>query len=229
MLRFSLLGAAAVTEALAFNAAFAGLGASFDYPGILRHPAAEVLAAFADGGPALILIWYGFALTSLAFIPLALGLALKDRPVLALPVAAAILGALAGLAQAIGLLRWTFVIPSLAAHPGADADLAFMLLNQYGGVAIGEHLGQMLTAGFLATMALIGFAEGARIRAAIAAASAAAILIGTGEGLMLALGRDTGPLPLFAVAGYLGLSLWLAAEGLARLRRPAPAATLAAA
>jgi Domain of unknown function (DUF4386) len=58
-----------------------------------------------------------------------------------------------GIVQAVGLFRWVFVVPSLArAYAATDAGPAervaiaqtFNALNQYGGVALGEHLGQIL-------------------------------------------------------------------------------------
>ena len=51
----TLLGAAALSLAIAFNLPFALLASSFDYPDILRRPAGEVLDAFAAGGAPLIL------------------------------------------------------------------------------------------------------------------------------------------------------------------------------
>jgi len=44
-----------VVVPLAFNAAFARLAATFDYPDVLRHPTSEVLAKFREGGTALVL------------------------------------------------------------------------------------------------------------------------------------------------------------------------------
>jgi hypothetical protein len=113
----TLLGAAALILAIAFNLPFALLASSFDYPDILRRPAGEVLDAFAAGGAPMILTWYAFALSAvgLIFFAPALALATADwnrRPGLA--ISAALMGALAGLAQAIGLFRWVFAVPSLA-------------------------------------------------------------------------------------------------------------------
>ena len=115
---------ALVGLAIAFNLPYAYLGAAFDYPNILRKPPAEILAAFTAGGPMLILAWYGFALAALAFIPVGLAHAMsKDRlrTAPALAISAAILGALAGLTQAMGLLRWVMVVPELA--QSGDAQL----------------------------------------------------------------------------------------------------------
>jgi hypothetical protein len=53
----------------------------------------------------------------------------------------------------IGLLRWTFVVPVLAKAfvsasdeaTKAAAMIAFKTIHQYGGVILGEHLGQLFT------------------------------------------------------------------------------------
>ncbi len=224
----SLLGAAALSLAIAFNLPFALLAASFDYPDILRRPAGEVLDAFAAGGPTLILTWYGFALSAVGLILFAPALALTTadwtrRPGLA--VAAALMGSLAGIAQAIGLFRWVFAVPALAtlhADPATDAatkaslETAFTLLNGWGGVAIGEHLGQILTLAWVALAALQALSirqRFARPAAAVAALSVAGIGIGLGEGLSLALGHEAPLLAMATVAGYLAFSLWLLITG----------------
>jgi hypothetical protein len=54
---------------LAYNAAFALLGRAFDYPNILRRPTSEILDRFAAGGTRLIMLWWGFALTAVLFVP----------------------------------------------------------------------------------------------------------------------------------------------------------------
>lgn len=70
------------------------------------------------------------------------------------------------------------------------AERAFEILNQYCGIAIGEHLGQLLTAAFVATLALLQAGEGSRITAPIGFVTALDIAIGTSEGLAIALGRS---------------------------------------
>jgi hypothetical protein len=213
-----LLGVATIATAVAFNVAFARLAATFDYPDILRAPADEVLDAFAAGGAPLILTWYAFALSAIAMIPVALGLALS-RGLTPLRAAAAILGALAGTVQAIGLLRWVFAVPLLAAIEG-ERGTAFLVLNQWGGVAVGEHLGYLLTAGFLGTMAVAERADGSRLRPALAGVSAVLILLGAGEGLALVLGGSGAVFSAASVAGYVGFSAWLVMVGLAHLAGP---------
>lgn len=220
-----LTGLAAMALAVGFNLPFARLAAIYDYPDILRRPAGEALTRFAAGGPGLILTWHAFALAALALAPLAVALAvtpgrIATRPGLA--IGAAVFGVTAGVMQAVGLWRWVFVVPSLArAHAASDAtpearaaaERAFEVLNLYGGVAIGEHLGQLLTALFVLCLSAAQRAEGRPILAAIGFATAAAIAFGTGEGLAIALGRAGGIFALGTIAGYLGLTLWLFATG----------------
>lgn len=209
---------------------FAVLGATFDYPQVLRRPSGEVLDLFAAGGSGLVLTWHGFALSALLLVPFVFAFALtpervRARPALAIGAAAA--GALSGLAQAIGLWRWVFVVPGLArvhadAGSGADAKIAaertFDLLNQYGGVAIGEHLGQTLLAVFVAGVALLQWSERAKVSASIGFAAAAAILGGTGEGLAIALGGSGEAFAVSTIGGFLGLTVWLIVSGAGLVR-----------
>ena len=64
------------------------------------------------------------------------------------------IGVLAGLVQMLGLLRWVYLVPSLArmnADPGVEsgqrqANVAvFRAMHQYLGVGVGEHLGYLFT------------------------------------------------------------------------------------
>ncbi len=226
--RRPLVGLAAIALGIGFNLPYLRLAATYDYPEILRRPAAEALDGFAAGGPGLILTWHAFALAALALAPLAIALAitperLASRPGLA--IGAAVFGALAGVMQAVGLWRWVFVVPALArAHADGSAEAmqaaerAFEILNLYGGVAIGEHLGQLLTALFVLCLAALQTLEGRRIIGALGLVTAAAIALGTGEGLAIALGRTGDGFALGTVAGYLGLTLWLILTGAALLR-----------
>lgn len=220
----------ALALAVAFNVPFSILAATYDYPDVLRRPAGEALDLFAAGGASLILTWHAFALTALALVPVAIALSITpkriaERPALA--IGAAIAGALAGLAQAIGLWRWVFVVPGLArthADPNAApetrfaAEQAFAVLNQYGGLAIGEHLGQVLTAAFVFMLACLQWSERARIASVVGFCAAAAIAIGTGEGLAIALQQSGELFSLVTIAGFLGLTLWLIVTGIGLMR-----------
>jgi hypothetical protein len=231
----TLLGLAALLLAIGFNLPFALLAARFDYPDILRHPAGEVLQSFAAGGPGLVLTWYAFALSAVAlgiFAP-ALALSTADwtrSPGLA--VAAALAGALAGLAQAIGLFRWVFAVPGMAAayvEPGADAATraalaaGFDLMNRWGGVAVGEHLGQILTLLWVALAARQAWTLRQRLSrpgAVLATLAVAGIGVGLGEGLAVALGTEAPLLAMATVAGFIALSLWLVVLGAGLIAHP---------
>src|SRR5215207_1259726 len=92
---------------IAFNAAFAALAKAFDYPDILRRPTGEVLQRFRDGGAALVLLWWGFAMTAVLFAPLAVLLAstLPGADPVLLTIGATV-GVLAAAVQFLGLIRW---------------------------------------------------------------------------------------------------------------------------
>jgi len=140
---------------IGFNTLFAGLAVTFDYPGILRRPTAEVLERFRRGGTRLLLLWWGFAMMPVLLAVLAAilpdALLGADPTLLGLGI---VVGVLAAIVQVLGLIRWPFVVPYLArVHAEADAaparrdavEVVFQALHRYLGVAVGEHLGLLLT------------------------------------------------------------------------------------
>lgn len=134
------------------NVAYGVLVATFGYDDILREPVAVILEKFAAGGAGLIMAWALFAWSALVFV-FAAGLvakALADRHRVYVGFFT-VFGVASGIVQAIGLFRWVFAVPPLAAqYPAASAaeqaaiTQVFQALNQYGGVALGEHIGQLL-------------------------------------------------------------------------------------
>ena len=148
----TLVGILLIALPVAFNVAFAALARAFDYPDILRRPTSEILERFRAGGSRLVTLWWAFAMTALAFAPVAvLVSAVLDGDATVLRLAATV-GVLAGLVQLLGLLRWPFLVPYLA-RVDADAsparreavDVVFQAFHRYLGVAVGEHLGYLLT------------------------------------------------------------------------------------
>jgi hypothetical protein len=148
-------GAFFILLALAFNAFFLLLGRRFDYPDILRRPTDEILSRFQAGGVTLKLLWYGFMLTAVLLIPVAvlLGQVLARDGLEIVPVATT-MGVLAGLVQFVGLARWPFLVPALAranADPAATkatreaTTVAFESFHRYLGIGIGECLGYLFT------------------------------------------------------------------------------------
>jgi hypothetical protein len=201
---------------VAFNAAFAALAKRFDYPDVLRRPTRDVLASFRDGGTSLQLLWWAFALTAVLLAPLVVlfAAALPDADPTLLSVATT-LGVLAAAVQFLGLIRWPFLVPFLAEQEDSEAvDLVFQAFNRYLGVAVGEHLGYLLT-GAWTTLAGIALLETSVWLGVLG------ILIG--PALMLCslefVGRGTG----WTVAErltppvYVAWSLWLIATGVVLL------------
>jgi hypothetical protein len=214
---------------VAFNIAFGVLAATFDYPDILRRPTHEVLARFHEGGTKLILWWWIFALTAAALAPLAVLLAQAiDGARGTLLIVGATIGVLAGLVQLLGLIRWPFLVPYLArvdadrdASPAQreTVDIVFQSFNRYLGVAVGEHLGYLLTGtwtvlvgiAFTQTTAAPGWLgiPGVVIGAALAMCSLEFVGPAERDGWKLA--------ATFTPITYIAWSMWLVACGIALL------------
>ena len=125
----------------------------FDYPDILRQDAGLILTKFHDGGASLIFVWFLFAILGLPFIPAYVLIGQKLESRFNFVRWATTLGVISVIVQMIGLLRWTFVVPVLANNFVAAASeatkesnkVAFQTIHQFGGVLLGEHLGQLFT------------------------------------------------------------------------------------
>jgi hypothetical protein len=232
-------GLGLVVLGVGMNIPFAVLGATFDYPDILRRPTADVLVRFQAGGPALIATWYAFAAAALGLGPVAIivhdvlapGDGRRGSSGLRL---ATLAGLGAGLVQAMGLVRWVFVVPVLArtyANSAADeatraaAVVAFESLHQFAGVALGEHLGQMGTAVWAALVARELRQRGGfpRWTAWVGFGGAGLITLGLVEGFATVVAFDPGLLGLATPVGYIALSVWMVAVGVNFIRRPVDA------
>lgn len=150
-----LAGIFFIVGAILVNAPYTLLIVNFDYPAILRQPTAEILTKFHAGGNALIYTWFAFAWVGL---PMLFGATMLKRileneqsPFLE---TATTLGVIGFIVQVVGLLRWVFVVPVLArlfTDPTADSatkasiSAVFIAVHQYGGVILGEHIGQFFT------------------------------------------------------------------------------------
>lgn len=132
---------------------------TFGYPDILREDPGLILTRFSAGGPALIWTWLAFALVGLPllFADMLIGQRLEQKHSVVRP--ATTLGIIGLIVQMVGLLRWTFVVPVLAKNYATGNDMvreaskvAFQTIHQYGGVVLGEHLGQLFTIGWTLMM-----------------------------------------------------------------------------
>ncbi|HEY6568249.1 MAG TPA: DUF4386 domain-containing protein [Actinomycetota bacterium] len=218
-------GVLLIVAPLWFNTTFGLLGKRFEYPDILRRPADEILDRFRAGGSSLILLWWTFMLSGLLMIAavVVLGQSLGLTGIVPLAVT---IGVLAGLVQMLGLLRWVYLVPSLArAHadsslsPGErEAGIAvFRAMHQYLGVGVGEHLGYLFTGlwSVLTGIAIVG-------RSALPTWLGWVGIV-VGAGLMIASAEFLGPNEErgWSLAGsaipflYIAWSLWLLAMGVA--------------
>ena len=125
----------------------------FDYPDILRQDPGFILTKFHEGGASLIFIWFLFAILGIPLIIAYILIGQKLENKLSFVRWATTLGVISGIAQIIGLLRWTFVVPILssnfvtAVNEGSKESIktVFQAVHQFGGVLLGEHIGQLFT------------------------------------------------------------------------------------
>jgi Domain of unknown function (DUF4386) len=219
-------GVVLIVAPLWFNANFALLGKRFEYPDILRRSTSEILERFRAGGSSLILLWWAFMLSGLLLIvgAVLLGQVLGLEGVV---LVATIFGVLAGLVQMLGLLRWVYLVPTLArayADPTLTPDqqevqaAVFRAMHQYLGVGVGEHLGYLFTGIW---SLLIGIAV-------IGDGTALPVWVGwpgivIGSGLVIGSAEFLGPNEErgWSLAGaaipilYIAWSVWLLAMGVA--------------
>ena len=215
-----LTGILLILTPIAFNVFFTLLSVTFEYPDILREPTGHVLRSFEAGGSSLVAIWYGFVLTAVLFVPLAVlvhgVLAREDTPYMAVATA---FGVVAGAVQFLGLVRWPFLVPYLAevyldpASSGAareSAAVVFQAFNRYAGVGVGENLGYLFTGLWTALVALAMFGSALRFArwvALLGVVSAVGIVVG----MLEPVGFE--PAANVVVVGYILWSIWLAVTG----------------
>ncbi len=126
---------------------------TFAYPDILREDAGTILTKFHNGGSSLILTWWAFSILGLPLLIAYILIGQKFENRLGFIRWATTLGVISGIVQIIGLLRWVFVVPVIARNYVLSADTAiknaaiisFQTIHQFGGVLLGEHIGQLFT------------------------------------------------------------------------------------
>jgi len=221
----TLTGLLLILLPIAFNATFFLLQRAFEYPDILRKPTEYVLRRFKEGGVPLRRLWYAFAFSAVLFTPVPVMVQQVFQPdapwYLAVGTA---LGVLAGAVQFLGLIRWPFLVPSLAdmyTQPEStqatrdSVAVVFQAFHRYSGVAIGEHLGYIFTSSWTILLCI-----------AVVQTEMVNPLFGW-LGVVPALGGLVGVLEVtgFKAAGminaisYILWSVWLIAFGIALLVR----------
>src|SRR5215210_4998792 len=189
-----LAGVILILTPVAFNVFFTLLTVTFEYPDILREPTDHILRQFDACGGGLVAIWYGFMLTAVLFVPLAVlvhkVLVRQSTPYMAVATA---FGVVAGVVQFLGLVRWPFLVPYLAdtyLDPASSeatresVTVVFQSFNHYAGVGVGENLGYLFTSLWTVLVALAMFGSPLPFRrwlGLLGVVSAACILVGTLE------------------------------------------------
>jgi len=126
---------------------------TFNYPDILRQESGIILTQFHQGGSSLIYTWFAFALLGLPLLVAYSLIGQKLEPGIPQMKWVTTIGIISGVVQIIGLLRWVFVVPLLATEfvntssPSKQEaiEISFKVIHQFGGVLLGEHLGQLFT------------------------------------------------------------------------------------
>lgn len=221
----TITGILLVAAPLLFMGAFTLLQINFEYPDILRQPAATVLEKFAQGGSGLMANWYAMLFSAILFIPIAVLLHpfLNRRDAWYLPLAT-VFGVLAGVVQMLGFVRWPFLVPGLARSyldPAASlasreaVSVVFSAFNQYAGVGVGEHLGYLFTAlwSILIGLAMLASPIFPKWLGWIGILSGLGILLGVFEPAGLAWAGMVNAL------AYILWALWLLVSGIYLLRR----------
>jgi hypothetical protein len=210
---------------IAFNVTFLMLGRAFEYPAILRKPTDYILRQFKAGGASLRRLWYAFTFSTILFTPVPVMVQQVFQPDVPwfLAVGTAI-GVLAGAVQFLGLIRWPFLVNTLAdiyTRPTSTQStrdavaVVFEAFHRYAGVAIGEHLGYIFTSTWtvLLCAAIISTQLVSPLYGWLGILPAIGILMGVFE--------ETGfeSAGLINAVSYILWSLWLIAFGVALLLR----------
>lgn len=186
----------------------------FDYPDILRKSTGEILTQFHNGGSHLIYTWLAFALVGLPLLKAAVLIGQKHQDTYSFVKWGTTLGIVGFVVQIIGLLRWTFVVPVLANDYVTGNELtkaasvtAFKVIHQFGGVLLGEHLGQLFSITWTIMIAVLFlrmklFPKGLHYFGIIAS-----VIYLTAQAELL--NTVIPDFPYFGLSGFLGSTLWL--------------------
>ncbi len=207
-------GVLLIIGALGVFVPYSILTITFEYPDILRQEVGVVLTKFHEGGTGLIVTWWLFAILGLpllvAYKPLGQQLTDKSDSIGWLTS----VGILGLVTQMVGLLRWSFVVPLLASnyylgddHAKEMAKALFQVVHQYGGVVLGEHLGQVFTVAW--AVGITRVLQSARL------APRWMSVLGYGSSFIYLLAQAElfatviPAFPVWDLAGLIGSTLWL--------------------
>lgn len=150
-----------VVHIVAMFAGFMALGPAFEFPDVLRYPAPERFAMFAENQSVIRSTYWVLMMTGITQIVIAILLYHVVRaPSNTAATQALIFGTLAGFCQALGFGRWVILIPYLVAEAAdpEQAQMAAMLegaFNHYSGMLVGEHIANICWGAWLASICIV--------------------------------------------------------------------------
>lgn len=124
----------------------------FNYPEVLRENTDKILLSFHNSGSSLVLIWLAFSLLGLLLLEAVVLIGQKFESHFYFVRWATVLGVLGFTFQIVALLRWVFVVPVLVEQYVNGNEIErliavsnFKIVHHFGGVLLGESLGQLFT------------------------------------------------------------------------------------
>lgn len=186
----------------------------FNYPDILRKPTGQILTQFHQGGSHLIYTWLAFALVGLPLLRTAVLIGQKYQDTYSFVKWGTTLGIIGFVVQIIGLLRWTFVVPVLASEyvtgnemTKAASVTTFKVIHQFGGVLLGEHLGQLFSISWTIMIAVLFLKVKLFPKTLHYFGILASVIYLTAQAELL--NTVIPDLPYISISGFLGSTLWL--------------------
>jgi Domain of unknown function (DUF4386) len=153
-----ILGWTIIALSAATALGFVLLSAIFNFPEILREPAAKVLPLYAKDSATIRPTYWMLMIASLALICVApeLGRILsRNAPGPARLVSGS--GVATGVFWALGYSRWSIAMPFVAklyrSGETTRAEDMYEVLNKYAGMTVGEHLGFLMMGVFAIALA----------------------------------------------------------------------------
>jgi hypothetical protein len=213
-----LVGVLTVLTPLAMFASFGLLSVGFDYPGVMDHPAAEVLRTVHNAGSEVRIYWLGVVLAACALLLVSVSLpslvAGRHRGVSAMVAAA---GGVAALMTVLDTSRWVWLYPNLAdrwasAAPALRRTLEedWQSYHQLLGEGIGRYLATLFSGIWALGLGAIMLSDGRWPRVLGVAGVAAGVLF-----LASALpGLSFSAWGVLNTAGFAIWVVWLVASGL---------------
>jgi hypothetical protein len=204
-----------ITGAVGVLIPYTILTMSFDYPDILRQDTGTVLTKFHNGGSSLIFTWWAFAALGfpLLIAYIKIGELFENR--IGFIKWVTVVGVVSGIVQIIGLLRWVFVVPVIAGNYVNATDpvvkevakSTFQTMHQFGGVLLGEHLGQLFTIvwSIMISIAFIQLKVVPKWASWLGILSSIIYLFAQAELFATVIPG----FPVWGMAGFLGSTLWL--------------------